>query len=232
MSRFLRRAVVWVAGAIVGLFVLGLIAGPRKRDQPEPNPPVAVQPAPPKPPMPEPAALPVATTTATTLSPETVKSLEEWGSRDDTKLTFDDYMKETVLLFEDSTDEMHVSSRFVVDWLNKVGRLRDVAPTKNETSIALVLKDSDRERGKKMCVRGSLLQIEKADTDVFAGLMRDGSSGEIVAFASAKSTGRLVGGSKARFCGVIVGRFTYSNAGGGVTHAVQLAGMFDLPENR
>lgn len=51
-------------------------------------------------------------------------------------------------------------------------------------------------------------------------------------FAAVASTGELVAQSSANFCGVTTGKYSYSNSGGGTTHAVFLVGMFDLPENK
>lgn len=48
---------------------------------------------------------------------------------------------------------------------------------------------------------------------------------------SVSSTGRLVEDSRARLCGFVTGKYSYSNSGGGSSHAVQLVGMFKLPEN-
>lgn len=39
-------------------------------------------------------------------------------------------------------------------------------------------------------------------------------------------------GSRARFCGIVIGRYSYRSSGGGTTHAVQLVGAFDIAENR
>ena len=58
------------------------------------------------------------------------------------------------------------------------------------------------------------------------------SRGQVIHYLAAGDTGTLVDGDRARFCGVTTGRYSYSNAGGGTTHAVQLIGMFDLPSNR
>ncbi len=109
----------------------------------------------------------------------------------------------------------------------------DVAVAKNETSFKLVRKDSDASRGKRMCVRGQLIQIQKekvGDGGVFTGLLLSGYS-EIYSFIAVGSTGELVGTSRARFCGVVIGNYEYSNSGGGKGHAISIVGMFDLPEN-
>lgn len=103
-----------------------------------------------------------------------------------------------------------------------------------ETKLALVMKDSEAERGKRICARGSIVEISvdrSAGSAVyFGGLITPGMS--VIRFAAVKSTGELVQHSNARFCGIVTGKESYENSGGGVTHAVFAVGMFDLPENR
>jgi hypothetical protein len=105
-----------------------------------------------------------------------------------------------------------------------------------KTSRALVLKDSEAERGKSLCAEGSINQIT-ADHSAGPGqtIYEGGivtSSMAIVRFLAVGSTGTLIENSNARFCGVVTGRYSYPNTGGGTTHAVQMVGFFDLPENR
>lgn len=103
------------------------------------------------------------------------------------------------------------------------------------TKADLVLKDSSQERGKLICTNGQIVEIAAEDTPagkVFDGEIADEDGNGIFRFIAARSTGNLVQGSHASFCGVVIGKFDYSNSMDGVTHAIQLVGMFDLPENR
>jgi len=104
-----------------------------------------------------------------------------------------------------------------------------------ETKYGLVMKDSDAHRGKRLCVKGQVIEIALdrtvPDHKVFIGGMFSGS-GNIYRFIAVQSTGEIVQNSNARFCGVVAGQQHYENSIGGVAHAVQLVGMFDLPENR
>lgn len=114
-------------------------------------------------------------------------------------------------------------------------RWADVSVANNETSPALVKKDSDAARGRRLCTSGQIVQIkvEKLSTGGKVGeglLMSD--SGNIYSFITAGSSGSLVEQSWARMCGVIAGTYDYSNSGGGTGHAVSIVGMFDLPENK
>lgn len=57
-------------------------------------------------------------------------------------------------------------------------------------------------------------------------------SGNVFRFLGGRSSGQIVQSSDARFCGVVTGQYNYDNSIGGVTHAVEMVGMFDLPENK
>ena len=97
----------------------------------------------------------------------------------------------------------------------------------------MVMKESDSERGKKICVTGNVVEIS-ADSSgpqkVYLGGMAD-EQFHIYRFIAVGSTGEIVAGSNSRFCGVVTGKNDYSNSAGGVAHAIHLVGMFDLPEN-
>lgn len=103
-----------------------------------------------------------------------------------------------------------------------------------ETTHAKVMKDPDAERGKRLCASGSIVEIavdRSSGQPIYAGGLVTPSV-NIIRFIAVRSTGELVQKSPARICGVVTGRETYSNSGGGVTHAVKVVGMFDLPENK
>jgi hypothetical protein len=109
--------------------------------------------------------------------------------------------------------------------------LQEIEPTK----FGLAMKDSDAVRGKKLCVSGRVIEIA-ADPSVpgkkvFVGGMFS-NAGDIYRFIAVRSTGEIMQDSRAKFCGIFVGQQHYENSIGGVAHAVQLVGMFDLPENR
>jgi hypothetical protein len=122
----------------------------------------------------------------------------------------------------------------LVLWAASSLRWSDIAPGSGaETSIRLVMKDSDAARGKRLCSRGRIIQIQKekgTDPPVFSGILVT-SSYDLVHFYAVGSTGELVEKDRARICGVVTGRYSYPNAGGGTGHAVDVVGMFELPEN-
>lgn len=104
----------------------------------------------------------------------------------------------------------------------------------SRSKYSLIMKDPDEERGKLLCIIGSIIeiQVEKADGNKFynGGLVDD--YGHIYRFIAVRSTGDLVAGSVGHFCGVVTGKQSYANSIGGVAHAVFLVGMFVLPENK
>ncbi len=98
----------------------------------------------------------------------------------------------------------------------------------------LVMKDPDSQRGKRLCASGQIIEIvadSSLPSKVYIGGMVDGEF-HIYRFVAVGSTGDIVAGSFARFCGIITGKNDYSNSAGGAAHAVHLVGMFDLPENK
>lgn len=101
----------------------------------------------------------------------------------------------------------------------------------------MVMKDPDSQRGKRLCTYGEIIEIQ-VDNSVpgkvyLGGLNVYTDEGmRIYRFVAVGSTGELVAGSQARFCGVITGKNSYQNSAGGTTHAVHLVGMFELPENK
>lgn len=109
-----------------------------------------------------------------------------------------------------------------------------ITPGKSMTSFSKVMKDQSEELGKHMCVAGFLIQIEVkhlSNSKVADGLLMDEAE-RLYSFSALGSSGDLVAKSSAKFCGVVTGRFDYSNSGGGAGHAVELVGMFDLKENK
>lgn len=101
------------------------------------------------------------------------------------------------------------------------------------TKYSLVMKDPDEERGKLMCARGRVIEIQAEKTEtgkVFTGGLFAGT--KIVRFIAVGSSGDLVAKSWAGICGVVIGKQSYQNSMGGTAHAVFLVGMFGLPENK
>ncbi len=103
-----------------------------------------------------------------------------------------------------------------------------------EVKHGMVMKDPELARGKLHCNSGSLVEIQvdrSGGAAVYVGGLLS-NSGQWLRFVAVQSTGALVQNSPARICGVVTGLQSYSNVAGGMTHAVHVVGMFDLPENR
>jgi hypothetical protein len=116
-------------------------------------------------------------------------------------------------------------------WAGQSMEWSDVDIKKDETSFGLAQKDIDTARGKRMCWNGNIIQISKIkELNVFSGLMMT-SKRKLINYYAAKSTGELLANSRTRFCGYVTGLFDYSNSAGGTGHAIDMVGIFKLPEN-
>lgn len=147
--------------------------------------------------------------------------------------TLEDAVSITKPFFSDTRDDTSPGAAIFgawsadnMDWgeLNKLSK----------TTRALVFKDPDAERGKRICVRGSIVEItvtQSGSIKVYIGGIVSGYT-NITRFIAVRSTGELVASSNSHFCGVVIGKQSYANSGGGTTHAVFAVGMFDLPENK
>lgn len=148
--------------------------------------------------------------------------------------TFDEAVAFAKPYMTDTRNEDSVGTTLLTLWAQSKLRWANVHVEEDETSIKRTRKDPDSARGKRFCYSGRLVQIEKMSKSsprpVWVGLLSTRRR-DIIRFHAAGSSGDLVDGSKARFCGVVTGTFSYDITGGGSTHAVSAVGMFKLPEN-
>lgn len=102
------------------------------------------------------------------------------------------------------------------------------------TDPKLVLKQPAIERGKRICVSGTISEIASevvgGRSVAEGGMVTDGM--DVVRFIAAGSTGSLVKDSYARFCGIATGRHSFENLAHTTTVGVFAVGLFDLPSNR
>ena len=196
--------------SIVFLTLFALSCSPTTASVPAVATAIATPEAPPPPPPPETAAQKLA------------------------KMDFSEAVAFVRPLMSDETNDTSKGALLFAVWGMQKMRWADVAVQKNETTFALVQKDPEEARGKRLCVSGMVVQIQVSRTDL--GKVNEGllvsDSGDIYNFGMVGDSGDLVSQSRARMCGVVIGRYDYSNSGGGTGHAIQLVGMFDLPENR
>jgi len=134
-------------------------------------------------------------------------------------------------LMIDTYGETSMGSIMFATWARDNLKWADVRVKKNETTYARVQKDPEAEYGKRLCAWNNIVQIEKANDGLFAGLFLT-TAGTLYYFYSVGSTGDIVRMSRSHFCGFVTGKYDYPNSGGGTGHAVQIIGMFDLPENK
>lgn len=110
----------------------------------------------------------------------------------------------------------------------------DVNVAKNETTLRLIIKDPEASAGKRLCVKGGIIEIHKRkieDRQIFWGLLRTYND-EIVSFWAIGDTGELVQGRTARFCGVAAGKFLYESREKRENDAIEIVGLFDLAANK
>lgn len=130
-------------------------------------------------------------------------------------------------------DKMPEGARLLGWWAMKHLRWWDFSELP-KTKFALALKDPEEERGKVLCDTGLVFEILVERIPDMGKIAHVGvtTRGDVYQFVAVGDTGKIVEGSKATFCGVLVGKWDYPNSGGGTTHALRLVGMFDLPANR
>ena len=134
----------------------------------------------------------------------------------------------------DLPDKHSAGTMLLTAWAARRMRWSDVAVEKDETTYALVQKDTNEERGKRLCASGSIIEIEAVEAadnrKMHRGLLMTSAS-KVLSFIAVASTGSLADESEARICGVVTGKFDYTKSAGGTGHAIDMVGMFDLPEN-
>lgn len=208
--------------ALISLLVAGVVAGCGQQEQPPTNAfavkPGTSAPKPPEKAAPEPAVAKPQKNENERLNAENLQAA--------IRITLP-YMNDFV------EDKLSDGAIVLAHWAStdmKWGELQAAEAGK----YALVMKDADSQRGKRLCTKGVIVEIHADKTlpkKVFTGGMFD-EGGRLYRFLAVGSTGEIVGNSPARFCGVVTGRNDYHNSVGGVAHAVHLIGMFDLPENK
>ena len=134
----------------------------------------------------------------------------------------------------DEFDAFPSSAGILASWMNEKNvKISDIRSLESSTR-GKILKDSFSERGKRLCISATLVEIQVDRSAGFAayhaGLVNNYT--DVTRVLAIGSTGDLVADSNATFCGIIVGKVGFTNASGGTTNAPYLVGMFDLPENR
>lgn len=140
--------------------------------------------------------------------------------------------------FSDSPNGVHPSAVKFARWAHGRTTMADFNwKFHPKTTHEAVMRDADLERGKRLCVSGSVVQIsgETIDGKRFyeAGIVTNSVKGtlDVTRVVAIGDVTDIFQGREAMFCGIVVGRETYPNTGGGTSHAVRLVGMFVTPAN-
>lgn len=166
---------------------------------------------------------------ASTIDPAT-KALADFIASLGEEKTLGGAIFKTKRLMKDKHNASDDGADLLVNWMSTHGLNWLELHNMPETSIPKMKKDPDAERGKRICISGTIVEIQRTN-GVFAGNIINDAV-EVVTFLAAGDTGNLVGNSTAKFCGIATGLFSYSNTAGGTTNAVRVAGAFDLPSNK
>jgi hypothetical protein len=122
----------------------------------------------------------------------------------------------------------------LIGWSARHPHWADVDVPKNETSYELAQTDLEHQKGKRMCVSGTIASIGPVRTDsahYWNGVLNVGG-GKQIAFFGVGGLGTLQGGSKARFCGVVTDAVGNAEQMAHHRRAVVMVGMLDVAENR
>lgn len=137
--------------------------------------------------------------------------------------------------FGDSPDGPHEGGKDFLAWalLNLV--YEDVFDADlQRTTFAKAMRDADIERTRRMCVTGTVVDIEGADAAgerFYAGTLVDDQTNPTL-FIAVGDADKVFADSVARFCGVVVGRESYQSVGGQRLTGIRAIGMFDTPTNK
>jgi hypothetical protein len=103
-----------------------------------------------------------------------------------------------------------------------------------ETTMSRADADPATERGKRLCEAGTITELKSTDirgAKVAIGFLAR-KDNEVIQFIAVRGMGSLAEKTATRFCGVMSARVDRTLPTGGSGHALQVIGMFDLPENK
>lgn len=129
----------------------------------------------------------------------------------------------------DSSGAIHGCVAAFGAWAANFMVMDDVDPEiHGATTYEKAARDSDVERGRRLCFRGVVLQIAGetfAGKRVFTADMFDASQRSIRVLAVGDATD-IFDGTDAHFCGMFVGRESFENLEHTQTKSIRLVGMF------
>lgn len=131
----------------------------------------------------------------------------------------------------DGVEQVSAGALLLTYWGIERMRWSDVERPLNGTSA---LRGPADEPGKGLCVEGTVAQLNEDRFQkgvVYTGILQAPDL-ESYHFAAVGKPGDVAAGRQARFCGIVSGKFEYADRNGDQSTAIQLVGMFDVPENR
>ena len=174
----------------------------------DPPPDPIVVPAPPVPPPPAPP------------SSATILSAPSWSHAVDLALP----------MIIEGGKASREGTALLAAWADQYLAWETIDLPKPETTLALAARDLLPERGKRLCESGQIAEIFD-EGKAYTGLLVK-QRFEVIAFIAVRSVGKLEAKRRARFCGVVTGRHASAGPEAGSAQAVQVIGMFDVPENK
>lgn len=137
--------------------------------------------------------------------------------------------------FGDSSDGPHDGAKKFMEWALTSLAYEDVFDEDlSRTSYGKAHRDADLERTKRLCVTGTVVDIDGASANgerFYAGTLVDASSNPTL-FIALGDAENIFADSTASFCGVFIGREAYLTRGGDHLVGLRVVGMFDTKANR
>lgn len=118
----------------------------------------------------------------------------------------------------------------LIVWDALVGMNWDELQSLPKTSYPRIIKDIIGEAGKVFCFNGTVhhIQVNRTITPPITDVLMFVPYGGYVVITAVKSSGDILSGEQANFCGIVGGK-RYARDGDSIP---LLVGMFDLPENK
>lgn len=113
-------------------------------------------------------------------------------------------------------------------WSRKHLAWADVSVKESETSFGMAMKDVGASRGKRICASGRVDYIRMVDPEAKIAVAQITTTAGHYVLYTWLSTGSVVVGSVAKFCGIVIDQTQWAET----LAVVDLLGAFDLPENR
>lgn len=129
--------------------------------------------------------------------------------------------------FKDRQGENDPATDILVAWARRHGVDQGQLAAMPATTPEAFAKNPAAERGKRLCVSGTIFEIRASGDTRIVRLLTD--TKDVVTALTVGDTTGLAEDRKARFCGVATGLFTYKTGEGEAVESVRAVGSFDPP---